>query len=104
MLTQLFLKVAFVGSEWVLWLLLLINFISVATIVERILYLRRTKVDSDELSTQLDQFLRAVTFAAPGRSWPKATQFNALWSRPACRPWHAARRLVPKPCSAPKLK
>ena len=59
MLTQLFLKVAFVGSEWVLWVLLLINFISVATIVERILYLRRTKVDGDELSAQLDQFLRA---------------------------------------------
>ena len=49
MLTQLFLKVAFVGSEWVLWILLLINFISVATIVDRILYLRRTKVDGDAL-------------------------------------------------------
>jgi biopolymer transport protein ExbB/TolQ len=59
MLTQLFLKVAFVGSEWVLWVLLLINFISVATIVERILYLRRTRVDGDDLSAQLDQFLRA---------------------------------------------
>ena len=41
MLTQLFLKVAFVGSEWVLWVLLLVNFISVATIVDRILYLLR---------------------------------------------------------------
>jgi biopolymer transport protein ExbB len=59
MLTQLFLKVAFVGSEWVLWVLLLINFISVATIVERVLYLRRTKVDGDDLGTQLDQFLKA---------------------------------------------
>src|SRR5262245_39547076 len=59
MLTRLFLRVAFVGSEWVLWLLLLINFISVATIVDRILYLRRNKVDGESLGSQLDQFLRA---------------------------------------------
>ncbi len=59
MLTQLFLRVAFVGSEWVLWLLLLINFISVATIVERIFYLWRTRVDGDHLQAQLENFLRA---------------------------------------------
>jgi biopolymer transport protein ExbB/TolQ len=59
MLTQLFLKVAYVGSEWVLWLLLIVNFISVATIVDRILYYRRTKVDGDDLGNKLDQFLRA---------------------------------------------
>src|SRR4051812_14680543 len=59
MLTQLFLKVAFAGSEWVLWLLLIINFISVATIVDRILYARRTKVDGDDLAAKLDQFLRS---------------------------------------------
>ena len=59
MLTQLFLKVAFVGSEWVLWVLLLINFISVATIVDRILYLRRNKVAGEALGNQLDQLLRA---------------------------------------------
>ncbi|HEX3727190.1 MAG TPA: MotA/TolQ/ExbB proton channel family protein [Pirellulales bacterium] len=59
MLTQLFLRVAFVGSEWVLWVLLAINFISVATIVDRILYLRRTKVDGEALGVKLDQFLRA---------------------------------------------
>jgi biopolymer transport protein ExbB len=59
MLTQLFLKVAYVGSEWVLWLLLIVNFISVATIVERILYFRSTKVDGRSLAAQIDQFLRA---------------------------------------------
>ena len=58
MLTHLFLKVAYVGSEWVLWLLLIINFISVATIVDRILYYRRNKVDADDLSAKLEQFLR----------------------------------------------
>jgi biopolymer transport protein ExbB len=59
MLTHLFLKVAYVGSEWVLWILLIINFISVATIVDRILYFRRTKVDGEDLGNKLDQFLRA---------------------------------------------
>ncbi|MBI3837829.1 MAG: MotA/TolQ/ExbB proton channel family protein [Planctomycetia bacterium] len=59
MLTQLFLKVAYTGSEWVLWVLLLVNFISVATIVDRILYLRRNKVDGEALGSQLDQLLRA---------------------------------------------
>jgi biopolymer transport protein ExbB len=58
-LTSLFLRVAYVGSEWVLWLLLAINFISVATIVDRILYLRRTKVDGEALGVKLDQLLRA---------------------------------------------
>ena len=59
MLTQLFLKVAFAGSEWVLWVLLAVNFISVATIVDRILYLRRTSVDSEAIGAQLDELLRA---------------------------------------------
>ena len=59
MLTKLFLHVAYVGSEWVLWLWLLVNFISVATIVDRVLYFRRTKVDGESLGSQLDQFLRA---------------------------------------------
>jgi biopolymer transport protein ExbB/TolQ len=58
-LTSLFLRVAYVGSEWVLWLLLAINFISVATIVDRILYIRRTRVDAEALGVKLDQFLRA---------------------------------------------
>ena len=58
MLTELLLKVAFVGSEWVLWVLLAINFVSVATIVDRILYFRRTRVDGEDLAGQLDPLLR----------------------------------------------
>lgn len=59
MLTELFLKVAYTGGEWVLWVLLAINFISVALIVDRILYFRRTKVDGEALGAQLDQLLKA---------------------------------------------
>ena len=59
MLTQLFLKVAFVGAEWVLWLLLILNFISIAVITERILYFRRTKVFIEVLTEKLSGFLRS---------------------------------------------
>jgi biopolymer transport protein ExbB len=59
MLTQMFLKVAFAGSEWVLWVLLLLSFVNVGVIVDRLLYFHRHFVDGDELASVLDQFLRA---------------------------------------------
>jgi biopolymer transport protein ExbB/TolQ len=59
MLTQMLLKVAFAGSEWVLWVLLMLSFVNVGVIVDRILYFRRHQVDGDELAAQLDGFLRA---------------------------------------------
>jgi biopolymer transport protein ExbB/TolQ len=54
-----FLKVAFAGSEWVLWVLLLLSFVNVGVIVDRLLYFHRHFVDGDELASVLDQFLRA---------------------------------------------
>ncbi len=75
MLTHLFLRVAFVGSEWVLWVLLIINFISVATIVDRILYLRRNKVDGEALGTKLDQLLRAGDLRA---AWDMVSESEAI--------------------------
>src|SRR3954468_3611072 len=59
MLTQLFLKLTFVGAEWVMWLLLLLSIISIALMVERWLYYFRTRVDADELGARLDEQLRA---------------------------------------------
>jgi biopolymer transport protein ExbB len=59
MLTNLFLKVACAGIEWVLWVLLAINFVSVAVIVERILYLLRNRVDGEALGAKLEPLLRA---------------------------------------------
>jgi biopolymer transport protein ExbB/TolQ len=75
MLTQLFLKVAYVGSEWVLWLLLAVNFISVAIIVDRILYFRRTKVDGEDLGSKLDQFLRASDLRG---AWTLVSESEAI--------------------------
>ena len=59
MLTQLFLKLTFVGAEWVMWILLLLSIISIALMVERWLYFFRTKIDGDELAARLDEQLRA---------------------------------------------
>jgi biopolymer transport protein ExbB len=59
MLTQLFLKLTFVGAEWVMWILLLLSIISIALMVERWLYFFRTKINSDELAAGLDEQLRA---------------------------------------------
>src|SRR3954469_26016156 len=59
MLTQLFLKLTFVGAEWVMWILLLLSIISIALMVERCLYFFRTKIDGDELAARLDEQLRA---------------------------------------------
>src|SRR4051794_12538733 len=59
MLTQLFLRLTFVGAEWVMWLLLLLSIVSIALMVERWLYFFRTKIEGDELAARLDEQLRA---------------------------------------------
>jgi len=59
MMTQMFLKVAYMGAEWVLWVLLILSFVSVAIIVERFLFFRRRAVDTEELTSNLRQLLLA---------------------------------------------
>ena len=58
MLTPLFLKLTFVGAEWVMWVLFLLSIISIALMVERVMYYSRTKIDTDTLAAQLDEQLR----------------------------------------------
>jgi biopolymer transport protein ExbB len=58
MLTSLFLRMTYVGAEWIMWILMLLSIISIALIVERILYFMRTRVDVDQLSTQLQEQLK----------------------------------------------
>jgi biopolymer transport protein ExbB len=58
MLTSLLLQITLIGAEWVLWLLLLMSMISVALIVDRVLYFYRHQVDGDELADQLESHLR----------------------------------------------
>ena len=59
MLTSLFLKLTYVGAEWVMWVLVMLSIISIALMVERWLYFMRTRIDGDELAARLDEQLRA---------------------------------------------
>jgi biopolymer transport protein ExbB/TolQ len=58
MLTNLFLRFAYAGSEWVMWVLVLLSFVSVALMVDRTLFFQRNKIDLDDLITQLRQHLK----------------------------------------------
>ena len=69
LLTNLFLRVAFIGAEWVLWVLLLLSFISVGIIVDRFLFFRTNTADDDELATQIPELLRAGDVKGAGK-WP----------------------------------
>jgi biopolymer transport protein ExbB len=64
MLTSLFLRLTYVGAEWVLWLLLALSIISIALMVERWLYFMRTQVNGEELAAQLDEHLRSRNLQA----------------------------------------
>jgi biopolymer transport protein ExbB len=58
MLTQLFLKLTLVGAEWVLWVLVLLSFVSVGIIVDRLWYFAEHRVEVADLAAKLEQFLR----------------------------------------------
>lgn len=57
MLIERLLKVALLGSSWVLYLLLLLSVVSIATIVERWRYFSRFSGDGDKLRSGLNKFL-----------------------------------------------
>ena len=57
MLIERLLKVALLGSEWVLYLLLLLSVVSIATIVERLRYFSRHSGDGDKLRAGLGKLL-----------------------------------------------
>lgn len=59
LLTKMFLSIANVGAEWVLWVLLILSFISVAMIINRILYFYRHQIDAEQLAKDLAERLHA---------------------------------------------
>ena len=63
MLTHQFLKLAGAGGEWVLWLLLLISFVSFSTMVERWFFFRRREVDVRALGAEVLSKLEAKDVA-----------------------------------------
>ena len=56
-LTERLLTVALFGAEWVLWLLIALSVISVAVMIERLLYFRATALDFETLRKELRALL-----------------------------------------------
>ena len=57
MLIERLLKVALLGSEWILYLLLALSVFSIATMVERLRYFSRNSGDGEELRSKLGKLL-----------------------------------------------
>ncbi len=89
MLTSLFLKVAFIGAEWVLWVLLALSFISIAIIIERALYFRREDQDSESLNAALMEHLRVGNYRA---AWELVSNAEGVSSAVVAAGLQAMRR------------
>jgi len=73
MLVDSLLEVMLTGSEWVLWLLIILSIVSVAIMIERFIFFRRRAVAQDRITTQLLPLLRKGDLASVSRfveSWP----------------------------------
>lgn len=62
MLTHMFLKIAFVGAEWVMWLLLGLSFLSIAIIADRWFYFWKQADETNKLNSSLPELFRAGDF------------------------------------------
>jgi biopolymer transport protein ExbB len=61
-LTQKLLSFTLLGAEWVLWLLIILSVISVAIMIERVLYFRSIRIDFEELAEALRKLLVGHNF------------------------------------------
>ncbi len=66
MLIEKLLKIALLGSSWVLYVLLTLSVFSIATMVERWWFFRRRSDDIDELGERLIEFLQQGDLGAAG--------------------------------------
>src|SRR5262245_2222670 len=62
-LTDIFLRVALLGAEWVMWLLVVMSVVSVTIIAERATFFWKRRVDADRLAAELTPLLRAGDFS-----------------------------------------
>ncbi|HVJ19622.1 MAG TPA: MotA/TolQ/ExbB proton channel family protein [Polyangiaceae bacterium] len=85
MLIERLLKVALLGSEWVLYLLIGLSIISFATMFERWLYFRRRTGDLGELRRELSKHLHAANLGAAQKFLDGHRAIEARVAREALR-------------------
>jgi biopolymer transport protein ExbB/biopolymer transport protein TolQ len=85
MLIERLLKVALLGSEWVLYLLILLSVVSIATIVERLRYFSRYSGDGDKLRAGLGKLLDKDDLAGAAKLLEGSRTVEARVAREALR-------------------
>jgi biopolymer transport protein ExbB/biopolymer transport protein TolQ len=90
MLIEKLLKVALLGSTWVMYLLLLLSVGSIATMIERWVYFRRHSDDIDELGERLVALLERGDTTAASALLQKSPSVEAAMLLPALRYVHTS--------------
>jgi biopolymer transport protein ExbB/TolQ len=85
MLIEKLLKVALLGSSWVMYLLLVLSVISITTMVERWVYFRRRSDDIEELGEQLMALLERGDVAAASARLKRSRSVEAAVLAPSLR-------------------
>lgn len=85
MLIERLLRVALLGSTWVLYLLLFLSVVSIATMVERFLYFRKRGVNNHEFHRQLARYLDGNDLAGAAKYLEKSLSIEARVAREALR-------------------
>jgi biopolymer transport protein ExbB/biopolymer transport protein TolQ len=85
MLIERLLKVALLGSSWILYLLLALSVLSISTMVERFLFFKRRSENTDELHKKLAKFLDQDDLDGAAKLLEKSKSFEAGVAREALR-------------------
>ena len=85
MLIERLLKVALLGSEWILYLLLILSVLSISTMVERFLFFRRRSERADELHQLLAKSLDKDDLDGAAKLLEKRPSYEARVAREALR-------------------
>src|SRR5262245_60503463 len=85
MLVEKLLKVALLGSSWVMWLLLGLSVFSIGAMIERALYFRKRSDDIDELGDKLLELLEQGDREGAAALLKKSPSVEARVLAPALR-------------------
>jgi biopolymer transport protein ExbB/biopolymer transport protein TolQ len=98
------LKVALLGSSWVMYLLLALSVVSIATMVERWVFFRRRRDDVDELGDKLLALLEQDDPAAAKKLLEKSRSIEATVLRAGLRYWGATPEAIEDAVSGELLR